>query len=178
MRNLEIFKQNLPTDPIGINFDIFFYHQNDRVKMRSLIMQLEDELKQISDIQIQLETTHHFSKGLYTREVFIPKNTVLTGKIHLHENMNICSMGAITIITEDGIKYIQAPYTCGSRAGIKRVGFAHEDTIWTTVHATNETDLEKIEKELFSEEFQIIETQSDELKVQKTMEGFLCQQQS
>lgn len=177
MSELQIFQQNLPTDPIGINFDIFFQHKNDRVKMRSLIMQLEDELKQISDIQIQLETTHHFSKGLYTREIFIPKNTVLTGKIHLHENMNICSKGAITIVTEDGIKLIKAPFTSGSRAGIKRVGFAHEDTVWTTVHATNETDLKKIEEELFSEEFELVETQTEEMNVKTTMEGFLCQPQ-
>lgn len=176
MKELEIFSQNLPANSVTINLDIFEVHKNDRVKMRSLIMQLEDELKQISEIQIQLETTHYFSKGLYTREIFIPKNTILTGKVHKHENMNICSQGDITIITEDGINRVGAPFAIGSRAGIKRVGFAHEDTVWTTIHPTEETDLAKIEEELFTEEFELIETMPEDLKVQKTMEGFLCQE--
>ena len=32
-----------------------------------------------------------------------------------------------------------------SKAGTKRAGLAHEDTVWITIHATKETDLKKIE---------------------------------
>jgi hypothetical protein len=32
--------------------------------------------------------------------------------------------------------------------GIKRVGFAHTDTIWVTAHATTATDVKTVEDEL------------------------------
>jgi hypothetical protein len=33
----------------------------------------------------------------------------------------------------------------------------HEDTIWTTVHATDETDLEKLEEEIIAKTFEELE---------------------
>lgn len=179
MKDLQIFKRNLPSDPVELNFDVFYENRKDPVRMRGLILQLEEELKQISQIQIQLKTTHRFADGLYSREVFIPKNTVLTGKIHKEESINICSQGDITIITEEGINRVQSPFSVASRPGIKRVGFAHEDTVWTTVHAINEWNIEKIEKQLFTEKYEDLETDQfrDGFEVQETMEGYLCQPQ-
>ena len=60
----------------------------------------------------------------------------------------IISKGDISVATKDGIKRVQAPHTFVSKAGIQKVVFAHEDTIWTTIHATNETDIDKLENEL------------------------------
>lgn len=88
---------------------------------------------------------HHFSSGVYAREMFIPKGTVIVGKLHKHENLNIMSQGELSVLTEDGIKRIKAPFTVVSPPGTKRVAYAHEDTIWTTIHATEERDLGKIE---------------------------------
>ena len=175
--NLEIFKTNLPSKSVELNLDIFYENEGNKPRTRGLILQLEEELKQISDIQIQLKTTHKFSKGIYARECFIPKGTVLTGKIHLEESINICSQGDITVITEDGIKRVSAPFSVASRPGIKRVGFAHEDTVWVTIHATEETDLEKLEKKLFTEKYEDLDRSDfeNDFKVQETMEGFLCQ---
>jgi hypothetical protein len=97
--------------------------------------------------QVDLPVKHYFSKGVYARELFIPKGTVLTGKIHKYENLNILSKGDISVLTKDGIKRVQAPFTIVSEPGTKRIAYAHEDTIWTTVHGTEETDLQKIEHE-------------------------------
>lgn len=120
---------------------------DDLISLKDKIDRLEAELFK-SPHQIEIKTTHTFAKGLYAREIFIPKGTLLTGKVHKHEHLNIVSLGDITVLTEDGLKRIQAPCTLVSRPGTKRVGFAHEDTVWTTVHATDETDLEKLEAEL------------------------------
>jgi hypothetical protein len=95
--------------------------------------------------QLDLPVKHHFSKGVYARELFIPKGTVLTGKIHKHAQLNILSQGEISVLTEDGIKRVKAPFHVVSPAGTKRIAYAHEDCVWTTVHGTEETDLEKIE---------------------------------
>ena len=52
------------------------------------------------------------------------------------------------------MKRIIAPYTFVSRPGTKRVGLAHADTVWVTIHATEETDLEKIEEEVIAASYE------------------------
>lgn len=118
---------------------------------RQKILALQDELGKLP--QVEIVTTHHFSKGLYAREIFIPKGTILVGKIHKYQSLNILSQGDITILTEFGARRVRAPYTVVSPPLTKRIGYAHEDTVWTTVHATDETDLEKLEDELICPTF-------------------------
>lgn len=119
--------------------------------VRDKILDLEAKMKTLP--QLAIKETHHFSKGLYAREIFIPKGTLLVGKIHKFDNLNIVSQGDISVLTEDGAKRIKAPFTTVSKPGTKRVGYAHEDTIWTCIHATEETDLEKIENEIIAKTF-------------------------
>ncbi len=42
----------------------------------------------------------------------------------------------------------EAPVTFVSKVGTKRAVYAEEDTIWTTIHITNETDTDKVEDAL------------------------------
>lgn len=98
--------------------------------------------------QVELKVTHYFADGLYAREMFIPKGTMLTGALHLFEHINVCSQGDISVYTEDGIKRIVAPATLVCPPGSKRIGYAHEDTIWTTFHATTATTVEEAEATL------------------------------
>ena len=92
---------------------------------------------------------HYFATGIYARELTIPAGYILTGKIHKTEHINVVSMGDITVWSEEhGVRRIRAPYTFVAKPGTRRVGFAHADTIWTTFHATTNTDLEEIEEEL------------------------------
>lgn len=103
---------------------------------------------------VDLPVKHHFSRGVYARELFIPKGTVLVGKIHKYSQINIVSKGDISVLTEDGVKRVKAGTTIVSGPGAKRAGYAHEDTIWTTIHGTDETDLDKLEDELIAASFE------------------------
>lgn len=107
---------------------------------------------------VELPVKHHFSRGVYARELFIPKGTTLVGKIHKFSQVNIVSKGDISVLTEDGIKRLKAGDHIVSAPGIKRAGYAHEDTIWTTVHGTHETDLDKLEDELIAASFEDYDT--------------------
>lgn len=94
------------------------------------------------------ETIHHFAPGLYAREMRVPAGTVVTGKIHKHINLNIMSAGRMTLWGDDGqLIEVQAPYTVVSPPGVRRVAYAHTDVVWTTIHATEDTDLTLIERE-------------------------------
>ena len=111
--------------------------------MRDNIQRLEDEM--LKHEQVEIETTHYFCDGMYARSILIPKGVTLTGKIHKTEHMNVISKGDITVRTEDGEKRLKAGDLVISKPGTKRAGYAHEDTIWTTFHATSETNIEKLE---------------------------------
>lgn len=127
-----------------------------QLEARKKIFALEARMREMPQVDIPL--VHRFSNGLYAREIFIPKGTILVGKIHRYESLNIVSMGDITVLTEDGAKRVQAPYTVVSPPGTKRVGFANEDTVWTTIHATDETDLGKLEDDLILNEYDPLPT--------------------
>lgn len=102
---------------------------------------------------VELDVFHHFADGLYGRELHIPAGTMLTGKIHKGEHLNFLTRGDITVWTEDGMRRLKAPAVIVSKPGTKRVGFAHTDTVWVTVHASQQTDLAALEAELIEPEF-------------------------
>lgn len=117
---------------------------------------------------VHINEKNHFSKGVYAREIFIPKGTVLTGKIHKYANLNIMSKGDLSVLMDDGsVKRVQAPFTCVSPAGTRRVAYAHEDTVWTTIHGTDEQCVEKIEAEFIAQtprEFELFCEQQLQIK--------------
>lgn len=134
---------------------------------RSKISFMENEIGKCE--QVEFEVINHFSNGVYARELHIPKGTVLVGKIHKHENLNIISKGDISVLTEEGVKRVTAPATVVSPPGTKRVGYAHEDTVWTTIHATEETDVDVIEKLMIAETFSDVVTIEDSNSVIELM---------
>ena len=96
--------------------------------------------------QVLLRTEHEFCNGIYARTMYIPKGIALTGAIHAEENFFVVRSGAIIVYTEKGMKQCKTGDMYISYPGIKRVGFATEDTVIRTFHHNPEniTDLEDI----------------------------------
>ena len=103
------------------------------------------------DILPTFKLEHHISEGVYTRSLTIPKGIMLTGKIHKKACTTILLKGDITVMTDEGMQRIKAPYIATSKAGIKRAGYTYEESIFVTVHATELTEIADIEAELFQE---------------------------
>ena len=120
--------------------------------LRQKLLSVEEVMRK--GPQIVIEPVHYIAQGLYAREISIPKGTLLTGKIHLFEHLNIVSKGDISVLTESGVRRIKAPATLVSKPGIKRIAYAHEDTVWTTIHACDVTDPEEAEKLLVVDTFE------------------------
>ncbi len=95
--------------------------------------------------QVDIPKKHYFANGLYAREIDVPKDSLIIGKVHKFSQINVVSKGDISVLTEDGWKRFKAPFTFESPAFVKRAGYAHEDTIWTTFIATEETDIDKMD---------------------------------
>ncbi len=97
---------------------------------------------------------HTFGDGLYIREITMPKGMVLTSKLHKTTHPYFVIKGDVSVLTDDGVVRIKAPYWGMTKAGTKRILKIHEETIWCTVHATEETDLEIIETEVIAETYE------------------------
>lgn len=100
--------------------------------------------------QTDLNTTHAFSGGMYARTIVVPKGTVLTGATHKTDHINIV-FGDISVTTEKGVVRLVGYHVLETKAGMKRAGYAHEDTAWTTVCKTAKTELHEVEEELVEE---------------------------
>ena len=117
---------------------------------RDKVMALEKEIQRLP--QVECPVWHFFAPGLYARKMLIPAGVTLTGAVHKTEHLCIIS-GDISVTTDDGLKRVTDPHSIiNSKPGAKRAGFAHSDTYWTTVHATDERDLDKLVRELTESE--------------------------
>ena len=96
--------------------------------------------------QLELKVNHHFSHGIYARELEIPAGTILTGEIHKFSNLNILIKGKIKVSIADEIELIEAPFIVVSPPGTKRIAKAITDCVWVTIHGTFERDVSNIKK--------------------------------
>ena len=99
---------------------------------------------------------HSFGDGVYVREIFNPAGELLVTKIHKYSHPFFLLKGKMTMMSEEGEKTIQAPHYGITKAGTKRIIYTHEDCIFVTVHATNLTDIDAIEKEIIRDDFEDI----------------------
>lgn len=125
------------------------------------VTRLEREMRKFP--QLELEVEHHFAPGVYARMLYIPKGTLLTGKIHKTEHLNILAKGRIQISNMGESRELVAPYVFTSPAGTKRAGYAKEDAVWITIHPTEETDIKALECLLVVDSFDQLESDEKEL---------------
>ena len=144
----------------------------DKAELRKKIARLEEKV--LMEPQIECELNHSFSPGVYARELRLKAGSIVIGKIHKHQNMNIISKGEVTFFSTDGAVQVSAPYTFVASPGVKRVIYAHEDTVWTTIHGTHLTDLVEIENEFIAKSYDEIPSISEqELKLIKGEQNVL-----
>ncbi len=109
---------------------------------------LEAEMQKYPSALGTLRVRQECGPGLYLRELFVPRGTIATGKIHKVGHANIIAKGSVSVLGEG--KRIEGPYWFFSPPGTKKAIYAHTDTLWITVHATDESDLDKIEDALIA----------------------------
>ena len=117
--------------------------QDDIVKLQSLMLKGDT---------IELETRHHFSDGLYARELFIPAGVCLVGALHKTRHLYTVVQGKCRVSTQFENIEIEAPFMGETIPDTKRVIYAVTDCVWITYHPTKLTDLDEIEKALIEPE--------------------------
>jgi hypothetical protein len=100
---------------------------------------------------VEMPLTHRFTDGMYIREIFMPAGTILTSKIHKTNHPFVVSKGKCMVYDGNKIETITAPHTGITEPNTRRLLYIEEDTIWTTFHITDKTDVDEIEKEIIME---------------------------
>jgi hypothetical protein len=111
----------------------------------------------IDDLDAYFKPKNSFAPGLYIREITIPRNTLMVGRIHKYAHSSIFLSGSMTLLMADGtFKRVKAPITSIASVGTKRAGFSHEECRWICVFSNpeNERDVDKIIRRLTVDTFE------------------------
>ena len=130
--------------------------KKDNLKnFREGIVKFEERLKTMPGVQgpNSFPLKHTFADGMYIRQITVPAKMLTVTKIHAKEHPFFLLKGTISILTEEGIKKFTAPHSGITKAGTKRIIWHHDEVVLTTIHRTNETDIEKIEEEVTAKSF-------------------------
>tara|TARA_R110002074_G_scaffold218831_1_gene389319 strand:- start:169 stop:663 length:495 start_codon:yes stop_codon:yes gene_type:complete len=94
------------------------------------------------------EYKHSFADGIYIREMRMKKGQLGFSAIHKHSYAFFLLSGVLASSKEEGVEEFIAPCYIISPQGAKRIVYAIEDCVITTIHAnpTNTEDLNELAK--------------------------------
>jgi uncharacterized cupin superfamily protein len=124
-------------------------------EFKETLQALEGSVSYYSDeMQEVFPVKHHLKDGLYTREIFMPKGSLVVSFIHLTNHPSFFMSGEMSVLRDDGeIKRIKAPMVVQTEIGTQRVAYMHEDCVWTCVYKTNKKTIKAAEKEVYTENY-------------------------
>jgi hypothetical protein len=136
----------------------FVEYKKKQKEFRETVSTFEEALKKhessLGDSTHKLNPTKHsFSDGQYIREIYNPSGLVLVTKIHSKNHPFFLMKGEMSILTEEGVQRIKAPYQGITKAGTKRIIFTHSECVFITVHRTDKLTIEEVEEEVIAESF-------------------------
>ena len=144
-----------------------------RKDFRKKVSELEGTLMQsgVCDTGKSLNKTnpvkHTFADGCYIRQIFNPANEIIITKVHKKEHPFFLMKGKMSILTEEGIEHLKAPYQGITKPGTKRVIYTHEKCVFITVHATDKVTVEDVEEEVVCATYRDLPPELDILTVLK-----------
>ena len=97
---------------------------------------------------IDPEIRHHFSSGVYAKEMKMPADYLMLHHKHTFSHLSILASGSIELIVDGEKKVIHAP-ACLTIEGNAHHGIKSlTDVVWYCIHATNCTDENEIDEVL------------------------------
>ena len=143
-----------------------------RQEFRRKISDLEQAIVDMGDTTGEVmhdanPVKHTFAGGCYVREIYNPADQLLVTKIHKKEHPFFLMKGEMSILTEEGIQNIKAPYQGVTKPGTKRAIYTHEECIFITVHATDNTTIEDVEEEVICTKYEDLPPGCDALEILK-----------
>jgi len=124
-----------------------FVWQKANTRVLAVIMGIKEKFeKEKGTFAVDTCTQHHFSTGLYAKEMHLPKGFYALSHAHAYDHFSILAKGKAEVDTGESKAIYTAPVCIEIKAGIHHQITALEDVTWFCIHATNETDIAKIDE--------------------------------
>jgi quercetin dioxygenase-like cupin family protein len=94
---------------------------------------------------------HFFSDGVYAKETMFPKGAQLIQHKHNYDHLSILAKGKVMVVVDDAEFEVSAPACFNIEANKHHGVLALEDCVWYCIHATTETDPNKVDQVLIKE---------------------------
>lgn len=94
--------------------------------------------------QEQCPVAHAFLPGMYIRTIFMRAGLTITSAVHRTEHPFFIPTGDILVITEEEQLRLQGPWHGVTMPGTRRILQTLADTVWTTYHRTDKTNVNDI----------------------------------
>lgn len=94
---------------------------------------------------------HHFSSGVYAREMTLPKDHYVMSHKHKYDHMSILASGEALVEVNGIKKFYIGPACIEIKAGVEHKITALENIVWFCIHSTEEKDIHKLDEVLIGE---------------------------
>ena len=102
---------------------------------------------------MNIDTLHHFSDGLYAKQMSIPKGAIACQHKHEYDHLSILAQGKVRVLLDnDAFEEFTAPSCINIKQGVNHTIMALEDSTWFCIHHTFETDMNKIDTVLIKQQ--------------------------
>jgi quercetin dioxygenase-like cupin family protein len=91
---------------------------------------------------------HHFAAGVYAKQMSLPANHYAVKHVHSHDHMSILAQGHVTVDVDGVVQEYKAPACICIKAGQKHRIVAVKDSVWFCIHATDETESDRVDEVL------------------------------
>ena len=102
--------------------------------------------------EVDLETQHHFSSGVYAKQMMLPKGYFALSHAHNYDHLSILASGKVIVKTDESTEEFTAPACLTIKKNLNHSITALEDAHWFCVHATEETNPNKVDEVLIMKE--------------------------
>lgn len=101
---------------------------------------------------VDLKIRHHFSDGVYAKQMALPKGHFAVSHKHNYSHLSVLAKG-VALVECNGVEMrYTAPVCIEIKAGVNHKITAIEDVSWFCIHATDETDSSKVDEVLIMKE--------------------------
>ncbi|PTB28840.1 hypothetical protein C9I56_11155 [Paraburkholderia caribensis] len=100
---------------------------------------------------IDLHIEHHFSAGVYAKQMKLPAAHYAETHEHAFDHMSILASGHVLVTIDDTTTEYCGPAVVHIAAGKKHRIDALTDSVWFCVHATDVTDPQEVDRVLIKE---------------------------
>lgn len=107
---------------------------------------------------------HSFGPGTYIRELTLPAGNICVGQVQKKEHLNIMLKGRVAMLMPNGaISEIAAPAMFTGKPG-RKIGYIVEETVWLNIYATDETDIDTLERIFIEQPEELSQKRSEQFE--------------